>query len=149
MQNNIDKFNDIPAQYAIDIPEFPSTGTVKETVESENESKFNKLEAHIDELKDTISKFMKSNKLKFEEFMNKRNNTLRINVIEKKLELLEIKLTQLISVFEKESQHNENQFGHIQREIASIKGECSQLNQSMGSLQVAFERLDKGVIVFD
>ena len=142
MQNNID--NDIP-QYAIDIPEFTGTSAAAE----ETESKFNKLEAHIDELKDTISKFMKSNKLKFEEFMNKRNNTTRITAVEHKLELLEIKLTQLISVFEKESHHNENQFDNIQNEIASIKGECAQLNQSVGSLHVAFEKLDKGVIVFD
>ena len=92
---------------------------------------------------------MKSNKLKFEEFMNKRNNTTRITNIENKLEVLEIKLTQLISVFEKESHHNENQFSHIQNEITTIKSECAQLNQSMGSLHVAFERLDKGVIVFD
>jgi chromosome segregation ATPase len=141
MQNNIDKFNstDEP-QYAINIP------TV---VEQENESKFNKLEAHIEELKDTISKFMKNNKLKFEEFMNKRNNNNRITAIENKLELLEIKLTQLISVFEKESHHNESQFSNIQNEITSLKGECAQLNQSVGSLEVAFEKLDKGVIVFD
>jgi chromosome segregation ATPase len=142
MQNNIDT-NEPP--YAINIPDLPSTPAVAE----ENESKFNKLEAHIDELKDTISKFMKSNKRKFEEFMNKRNNTTRITNIENKLELLEIKLAQLISVFEKESHHNENQFSNIQNEIASLKGECAQLNQSVGSLEVAFEKLDKGVIVFD
>ncbi len=142
MQNNIDEY--VP-QYAINIPDLPSPPTVAE----ETESKFNKLEAHIDELKDTISKFMKNNKLKFEEFMNKRNNTTRITNIENKLELLEIKLTQLISVFEKESHHNENQFNHIQNEIIAIKGECTQLNQSVSSLHVAFERLDKGVIVFD
>jgi chromosome segregation ATPase len=138
MQNNIDNINEPP--YAINIPA---------ATEQENESKFNKLEAHIEELKDTISKFMKSNKLKFEEFMNKRNNNNRINAIENKLELLEIKLAQLISVFEKESHHNENQFSHIQNEIVSIKGECVQLNQSVGLLHVAFEKLDKGVIVFD
>ena len=92
---------------------------------------------------------MKSNKLKFEEFMNKRNNTARINNVETKLELLEIKLTQLISVFEKESQHNEKQFTNIHHEITAIKGECAQLNQSISSLHVAFEKLDKGVIVFD
>jgi hypothetical protein len=138
MQNSIDNMNEPP--YAINIPA---------ATDQENESKFNKLEAHIEELKDTISKFMKSNKLKFEEFMNKRNNTARITNIENKLELLEIKLAQLISVFEKESHHNESQFSHIQNEIASIKGECVQLNQSVGSLHVAFEKLDKGVIVFD
>ena len=142
MQNNIDTNE---PRYAINIPDLPSTPRAAE----ENESKFNKLEAHIEELKDTISKFMKSNKLKFEEFMNKRNINNRITAIENKLELLEIKLTQLISVFEKESHHNENQFSHIQNEITSLKGECAQLNQSVGSLQLAFEKLDKGVIVFD
>ena len=134
MQNNIDE-----PPYAINIP----------TETEETESKFNKLDAHIEELKDTISKFMKSNKLKFEEFMNKRNNNTRMTTIENKLELLDIKLTQLISVFEKESHHNENQFSNIQNEITHIKGECAQLNQSVSSLHGAFERLDKGVIVFD
>lgn len=142
MQNNIDTNE---PQYAINIPDLPSTPRAAEGTES----KFNKLEAHIEELKDTISKFMKSNKLKFEEFMNKRNNNNRITAIEHKMELLEIKLTQLISVFEKESHHNESQFSNIQNKITSLKGECAQLNQSVGSLQLAFEKLDKGVIVFD
>lgn len=148
MQNNIDDHNDIP-QYAINIPDLPDLTKASVETDTETESKFDKLEAHIAELKDTISKFMKNNKLKFEEFMNKRNNTMRITAIEHKLELLEIKLTQLISVFEKESHHNENQFTNIQHEITSIKGECVQLNESISSLHVSFEKLDKGVIVFD